>query len=66
MWGSSSAVEHSHAHRTVDAVMSPPPEEHHLEMVPEGTSDVPWAPPCPAAAGRARTPGAERGQGRRF
>lgn len=31
----------------VDAAMAPPPEEHHLEMVPEGTSDVPWAPPEP-------------------
>lgn len=49
IWGSSSAEERSHAqaHRTLDAAMAPPPEEHCLEMVPEGTSDVPWAPPAP-------------------
>lgn len=55
MRGSSSVVEHSHAqaHRTIDAAMAPPSQEHHLEMVPEGTRNVPWVPPGPAAAGRA-------------
>jgi len=51
--GSSSAAEHSRAqaHRTTDAATAPSLEEQHLEMFPEGTSDVPRAlqPPWPQA-----------------